>query len=212
MMSKKEVPLGSLIDFLPSGSYPLIEPFLVHYKVHLTITRSRSTILGDYRNAHAEKAHRITVNGNLNPYAFLITLLHELAHLITFIRFGHKVAAHGKEWKQQFGELLKQLLATDILPKDIKDQLIFSHQSPAASSCADLGLMRVLRKYDPKQEGVFLVEELAPGDIFVIKGDRFFRREEKVRKRIKAVEIKTGKVYLFSPVFEVVKKNASDIF
>jgi hypothetical protein len=72
--------------------------------------------------------------------------------------------------------------------------------------------MRVLRRYDPKQEGVFLVEELAPGDIFVIKGDRFFRREEKARKRIKAVEIKTGKVYLFSPVFEVLKKNASDIF
>ncbi len=211
-MSKKEAPLIALSDFLPSGSYPLIEPFLLQYKVHLTVTRSRSTVLGDYRNAHAGKAHRISVNGNLNRYAFLITLLHELAHLITFIRFGNKVAAHGREWKTQFGELLKQLVATGIFPEDIKLQLISSRRNPAASSCADLGLMRVLRKYDLQKEGVVLVEELAPGDTFLIKNDRVFRRGERVRTRIKAIEIKTGKVYLFSPIYEVVKHNSSDMF
>lgn len=210
-MSKTEAPLTALSDFLPLGSYPLIEPFLVQYKVHLTVTRSRSSVLGDYRNAHAGKAHRISVNGNLNRYAFLITLLHELAHLITFIRFGHKVAAHGREWKQQFGELLKQLVTTGIFPDDIKSQLVASLHNPAASSCADTALMRVLRKYDPKKEGVVLVEELAPGDAFVIKGGRVFRRGEKVRTRIKAIEIKTGKVYLFSPIYEVVKYAMSDI-
>lgn len=210
-MSKTEAPLNALADYLPSGSYPLVEPFLVQYKVHLTVTRSRSTVLGDYRNAHGGKAHRISVNGNLNRYAFLITLLHELAHLITFIRFGHKVAAHGREWKQQFAELLKHLLNTDIFPEDIKLQLIASHRNPAASSCADLGLMRVLRRYDPKKDGVLLVEELAPGDTFLIKGNRMFKRGEKVRTRIKAVEVKTGKVYLFSPVYEVIKHTDSDI-
>ena len=206
-MSKAQAPLQSLNDFLPEGSYPMVEPYLLHYKVHLTITRSRSTVLGDYRNAHGEKAHRISVNGNLNPYAFLVTLLHELAHLITFIRYGHRVEAHGKEWKQQFSELLKDFLGTTIFPVDVRTQLIKSLNNPAASSCADVSLMRVLRNYDNVKEGHCLVEELNVGALFVIKGGRVFSCGERVRKRIKATEIATGKVYLFSPVYEVQLKN-----
>jgi hypothetical protein len=202
-MSKAQAPLQSLNDFIPEGAYPMVEPYLLHYKVHLTITKSRSSVLGDYRNAHADKAHRISVNGNLNPYAFLVTLLHELAHLITFIRFGHRVDAHGKEWKQQFSELLKHFLETSLFPIDIRNQLIQSLTNPAASSCADVNLMRVLRKYDPMKEGHCLVEELQVGSEFMIKGGRKFERGERVRKRIKATEIATGKVYLFSPVYEV---------
>ena len=202
-MSKAQAPLHSLNDFIPEGAYPLVEPYLLHYKVHLTITKSRSSVLGDYRNAHADKAHRISVNGNLNPYSFLVTLLHELAHLITFIRYGHRVDAHGKEWKQQFSELLKHFLETSIFPIDIRNQLMQSLTNPAASSCADVNLMRVLRKYDPIKEGHCLVEELHVGSLFVIKGGRVFQCGERVRKRIKATEIATGKVYLFSPVYEV---------
>ena len=206
-MSKAQAPLQSLNDFLPEGSYPMVEPYLLHYKVHLTITRSRSTVLGDYRNAHGDKAHRISVNGNLNPYAFLVTLLHELAHLITFIRYGHRVEAHGKEWKQQFSELLKDFLGTTIFPVDVRTQLVKSLNNPAASSCADVNLMRVLRNYDNVKEGHCLVEELSVGALFVIKGGRVFSCGERVRKRIKATEIATGKVYLFSPVYEVQIKN-----
>ncbi len=202
-MSKSQAPLQSLVDFLPEGAYPMIEPFLLHYKVHLTITRSRSSVLGDYRNAHSGKAHRISVNGNLNPYAFLVTLLHELAHLITFIRFGHRVEAHGKEWKQQFSELLKHFVGASFFPRDIKIQLEQSLTNPAASSCADVNLMRVLRKYDPVKEGHCLVEELSIGAKFAIKGNRIFECGERVRKRIKATEVSTGKIYLFSPVYEV---------
>lgn len=202
-MSRQQAPLGSLADYLPAGAYPMVEPFLVHYKVHLTITRSRSSVLGDYRNAYADKAHRITVNGNLNPYAFLITLLHELAHLITFIRFGHRVAAHGKEWQGQFAELLKQFLQSGFFPDDIRIQLMKTVNSPAASSCADAGLMRVLRGYDPVKEDHCLVEELRVGEHFIIPSGREFRLEGRLRKRFKAMELATQRVYLFSPVYEV---------
>ena len=204
-MSKKEAPLNALDAFIPEGSYQLIEPYLMHYKVHLTITRSRKTVLGDYRNAHADKTHRITVNGNLNRYAFLITLLHELAHLITFIRFGHKVASHGKEWKSQFSDLLAHFVQAQLFPNDIKMQLSKSMASPAASSCADDALMRVLRKYDPHKEGFCLVEELKEGECFKISNGRIFKRMHQQRKRIQAIEISTNKIYLFSPVYEVEK-------
>lgn len=202
-MSKQEAPLGYLDRFLPPGSYALVEPFLLHYNVHLTITKSRKTVLGDYRNAVAGKAHRITVNGDLNKFAFLITLLHELAHLITFIRFGNRVASHGKEWKQQFSELLNQFLQTGLFPPDIKSQLIISVKNPAASSCADDSLMRVLRRYDLRSEGKCLIEEIKEGSLFRIGNGRVFRKQKKLRKRIQALEVATGRMYLFSPVYEV---------
>ena len=204
-MSKKEVEISALSDFLPSGTFQMVEPFLLHYKVHLTIKRSRTTVLGDYRNAIPGKTHRISVNGNLNPYAFLITLLHELAHLITFEKYGHRVQSHGKEWKIQFAELLKHFLQCDVFPSDIKRQLYASLKSPAASSCADDALMRVLRNYDKVKEGHLLVEQIQRGEIFQTINGRQFRREEQIRKRIKAVEIDTGRVYLFSPIYEVIK-------
>ncbi|NBO59218.1 MAG: hypothetical protein EBU73_09850 [Chitinophagia bacterium] len=204
-MSKKEVAISSLSSFIPANTYQLVEPFLVHYKVHLTVTRSRITVLGDYRNAFAGKAHRISVNGNLNKYAFLITLLHELAHLITFERFGHRVASHGKEWKMQFSELLKHFLQTEVFPNDIRQQLTASLKSPAASSCADDALMRVLRKYDQIKDDHFLVEEIQQGACFQTENGKIYRREEKIRKRIRAIEIDTGRVYLFSPIYEVIK-------
>ena len=202
-MSRKEAPLNSLADFLPEGAFPLVQPLLVYYKVHLTITRSRSSVLGDYRNAVAGKSHRISVNGDLNPYAFLITLLHELAHLTTYIRYGHRVQAHGREWQMEFATLLKQFIQSALFPVDIHNQLLQSIQRPAASSCADTELMRILRRYDPQKEGHCLVEDLVPGDYFEINKGRIFRLEGQQRKRFKALEMATQKMYLFSPVYEV---------
>jgi SprT protein len=202
-MPKQEAPLNQLQSYLPDGSYEDVAHYLHHYKVQLTITRERKSILGDYRHSFADKNHRISINGNLNSYSFLITLLHELAHLFTYERFGHKVSAHGTEWKNEYSKILAQFLIKKIFPPDIEKVLLKTLKSPAASSCADDGLLRVLRKYDPAKDGTILVEALPQGTLFKIKGDRIFRKEEKVRKRYRCVEVKTGKVYLFSPVYEV---------
>ena len=206
-MPKQEAPLHQLKQYLPEGSFEEVSWYLQHYKVQLTITRERKTVLGDYRNSVAGKNHRISVNGNLNPYAFLITLLHELAHLFTYERFGHRVMAHGQEWKNEFSKVLAQFLLKKIFPSDINKALLKTLQNPAASSCADTSLLRVLHQYDEKKEGMHLVESLPQGAIFKIKGGRQFKKEEKVRKRFKCVELATGKMYLFSPVYEVLVED-----
>jgi hypothetical protein len=203
-MPKQEAPLQQLRTYLPEGSFEDVSHYLLHYKVHLTITRERKSVLGDYRNSLADKNHRISVNGNLNPYAFLITLLHELAHLFTYERFGHRVQAHGQEWKNEYSKILAQFLLKKIFPPDIYKALLKTLQNPAASSCADTTLLRVLHQYDEKKEGAVLIENLPDGSKFKIKGGREFQKMEKVRKRIKCLETGTGKMYLFSPVYEVV--------
>ena len=202
-MSKKEVPVDHLQYFLPEGTGPVVTAWLHQYKVHLTVAKERRSILGDYRHKTHHHNHRISVNGNLNKYAFLITLLHELAHLLTFEQYGNRVGAHGKEWKKLFGLMLKDFVEKKVFPSDIEEELRVSLHNPAASSCAEEGLLRVLRKYDPETSHHRLVEEIPMQGLFRIPGGRVFRKIEKLRKRFKCIEIKTGKIYLFSPVYEV---------
>lgn len=203
MRKKREAPLGTLNSYLPAGAYHTVMQYLQHYKIHLTITKERRSVLGDYRFAVHGKNHRISVNGNLNSFAFLITLLHELAHLIAFEKYGNRIAAHGKEWKLIYGEILHQFLLLNIFPGDIAIEIKATMHSPAAGSCAEDGLIRVLRKYDQKQDQKKLVEEIDVNGSFQTDDGRIFKRGDQLRKRIRCLEIKTGKIYLFSPVYEV---------
>ena len=202
-MPKKEVPIDHLQPYLPPGTAEAVTAYLHQYKIHLTITKQRKSILGDYRHQTHHQNHRISVNGNLNPFSFLITLLHELAHLLTFEQHGNRVAAHGKEWKIIYADLLKQFLQHKVFPADIEKELLLSLKNPAASSCAEDDLLRVLRNYDTKTNHHRLVEEIPVHALFRLSDGKVFQKGEKLRKRFKCKEVKTGKLYLFSPVYEV---------
>src|SRR6476659_5689286 len=202
-MPKKEAPIDHLQRFLPPETYEAVLQYLHFYKVHLTVAAERKSILGDYRHTTHFSNHRISVNGNLNKFSFLITLLHELAHLLTFEQFGNKVPSHGREWKTMYGKLLEQFLKNKIFPADIEHELLHSLKNPAATSCAEDGLLRVLRRYDDKKSHRRLVEEIPENAIFRCDDGRVFKKGEKMRKRFKCIEVNTGRVYLFSPVYEV---------
>jgi len=202
-MPKQEYPLDYLQHYLPPGAAAGVMELLLQYKVHLTITKERKSVLGDYRHAVDSKTHRISVNGNLNKYSFLITLIHELAHLVTFLEYGHRVAAHGREWKHLYKLLLIRFMQLPIFPADITAALKASLHNLPASSCADEGLMRVLRQYDPRQEGRSLVEELPDGALFALDDGKVFRKGKRLRKRYQCEEVSTGRLYLFSPIYEV---------
>ncbi|HEU4574387.1 MAG TPA: SprT-like domain-containing protein [Chitinophagaceae bacterium] len=202
-MPKKEAPVHQLQLFLPDGTFEPVLQYLNHYRVHLTIARERKSILGDYRHRTHAQNHRISVNGNLNKYAFLITLLHELAHLLTFEQYGNRVLSHGKEWKTIYAQLLDQFLHNKLFPADIQEELQRSLRNPAASSCAEDGLIRVLKKYDLRHSGRRMVEELPPKSLFRTEDGRVFQKGDQLRKRFRCIEKATGRVYLFSPVYEV---------
>lgn len=202
-MPTVEQPIQSLASFLPDNTYAYVADYIHRYKVHLTVTRERSTILGNYRNAYQNKQHRITINGNLNKFSFLITLLHELAHLLTFERYKHTVAAHGKEWKDIYSAILHTFVMHNIFPADVKAALEQSMENPAASTCAEEHLTRVLRNYDDKKPGIYLLEQLPLHTVFITKDGRKFIKDGKLRKRYRCKEVATGNIFLFSPVYEV---------
>jgi SprT protein len=195
----------ALKAYLPDGSFELVMPLITHHKVHLTISRQRQTKLGDYRNAYGGKNHRISVNGNLNKYSFLITLLHELAHLLAYEQYGNRIQPHGTEWKRTYAMVLKDFLVKQLFPADITKELQATLHNPAASSCAEDGLQRILNRYDTKRPGIKLVEQLLTGQQFRIPGGRVFVKGEVIRKRIKCFELPAMKPYLFSPLYEVME-------
>src|ERR1039458_645563 len=96
-MKKQETSFSFLEQFLPQGAWEQVAPFFKTHAIHLTLTHERKSVLGDYRHPVADSPyHRISINANLNPYSFLITLLHELAHMFTFVHFEFKAPPHGK--------------------------------------------------------------------------------------------------------------------
>lgn len=203
-MPKREAPLDYLNHYLPVTASKMILELLHQHRVHLTITKTRKSILGDYRHATDKENHRISVNGNLNKYAFLITLIHELAHLVTFKKYGNRVNSHGAEWKGIYKSLLEQFMNVTIFPKDILLALSKSINDLPASSCSDINLTRSLKKYD-EAGNTILVEEVREGTQFKTADGRIFRRGKQNRKRIECMELPSGKMYLFSPVYEVEK-------
>lgn len=200
---KQEAPLQALASYLPEGTFEQVITYITEYKVHLTITRERQSVLGDYRHPYDNKGHRISINGGLNKYAFLLTLLHEIAHLVTFIKYGHRVSAHGKEWKQEYSMILREFVGKQYMPHDVEASVRESLHNPAASSCADEALMRVLKRYDRQKENHYLVEQLPTGQLFKTKDGRVFRKGERIRKRFRCEEVPSKRIYLFSPVYEV---------
>ncbi|OIQ92885.1 protein SprT [mine drainage metagenome] len=198
-MPVSEHPMQALANFLPEGSFDLVVQYIHHYKVHLTVTKKRKSVLGDYRHPAMGSNHRISINGNLNKYEFLITLLHELAHLLTFEQFKNRVEAHGKEWKNIYSKLLIDFVQHKLFPADIEKALQRSIINPAATANGETALLLVLRKYDAKKmDGVHHVAELPEGALFKTEDGRIFKKEKKRVKRYECTEIKTGLKYSFS--------------
>ena len=203
-MRKKETPLYQLQQYLPPDTFQMVAPYFNKYTIHLTLTRDRKTVLGDYREpTAAHPYHRITVNINLNSYNFLITLVHEMAHMITFDNFKHKAEAHGKEWKTQFRHMLMPFIGKKIFPSDIEKALIKYMQNPSASTCTDQGLYKALYNYDIRKPGHMLVCDLEPGHMFQIEDGRVFEKLEQLRTRSVCKEVGTRKKYFFPGIYEV---------
>lgn len=189
--------------YLPPGAAPVIARWIDYFKCEFKISRGRTTKYGDYRHPFQGEGHRISVNYNLNPYAFLITTVHEFAHLLTWNEHKRSAKPHGAEWKSNFKRMMRPFFEQEIFPADVKQAIISYLENPSASSCTDLNLFRTLNRYDHKPEGIVHVEKIPVNDLFSMKNGRVFRKGERVRKRYKCVEIKTGLVYLFNPLAEV---------
>lgn len=191
-----------LHKYIPEKAVPVISEWIFKFDFKLRIKKSRSTKYGDYRPPIKGENHLITINYDMNKYAFLITLVHEIAHLSNYNKNKDKVKPHGEEWKMHYKVLMQEFLIPDIFPEDVITALKKYMTNPAASSCSDINLLRILKKYDIRQHTV-LLEEVPEGGIFEYAKNRRFIKGEQVRKRFKCKELASNRTYLFNPLTDV---------
>lgn len=167
------------------------------YKFKFKITRPRQSKLGDYCY-RSDSGHQITVNANLNPHSFLVTYIHEVAHLQTFKQYAHKPEPHGKEWKKNFKDTFQPLLKPEILPVELIVTLKDYLKNPAATTQGAEPLVNALRKYDVNvDEDKIVLMQLEKGIDFELNG-KIFTKGDLRRTRFLCTDRHTGKRYVVS--------------
>jgi len=196
-----------LQSFLPPDTLDFVDNLIKDADdLEIKISKPRLSKWGSYVRENGR--HEITVNSNLNPYQFLLTLLHEYAHYLVAKRYDGKVKPHGKEWKNTFTKILQDLIAQKTLPDDLTLLLEKHARNPRASITADLKLKKHLDSYSDSviKNGYTTLELLEEGQDFIFHG-RVFRKMEKRRKLYKCLDVERNKYYLFQP--DVIVKKIS---
>lgn len=199
--SREKVAEG-FAKFIPSPFVSYVVDLFLSSPVKFKIVSGRKTKLGDFRPGRNGEKDRITVNGDLNAFAFLVTTLHEFAHLLTHKKFGNTVLPHGEEWKKEFRSLLLPVIESNDLPKDITRALTNYLINTKASSCSDQGLQRALMAYDLPKDGLEVLERLPKNSTFMLEGKRFVKGVLR-RKRFVCQELDTDRTYLVNALARV---------
>jgi SprT protein len=200
-----------LSEYLPEYAVPTIVQWLQYNNdVQLRITRKRSSKLGDYRPPIHYNYHIISVNYDLNPYHFLLTLVHEMAHMKAWNKFKNKVKPHGTEWKQAFISLMKPFLNSSVFPEELLPHII-QYMSNPSSSTSTSQLLIYLRNYDPEKHFTTLAD-IPDSSYFSISNGIVFQKLSKIRKRFKCKRLDNNRIYLINPMIFVnrVDKNEAE--
>ena len=174
------------------------------YHFNFKITRDRKTKLGDFRYDKRKSIFQVTVNHGLNPYAFLITYIHEVAHVDNYKQYGGKVNPHGPEWQDSFRKLAEPLLNSEVFPAKVLKAFRDYLQKPSASSGGHLPLSEALHQYDSESRENLLLAHLGEGSKFIFK-DRTFVKEGRKRTRAICTDLRSGRKYLIPEAAQVNK-------
>lgn len=188
-----------LLKYLPENTLDGILEIINNKPIKLIIKGQRKTKYGDYKPPIIKPYHRITINNNLNPYHFLITLVHEIAHLFTWEKYKNKVKPHGKEWKAIYRSLLTRFM--DVFPTDIKIAVLRHLENTKASTSADLKLTKVLNSYNPMQ--TLMISDIPPNSVFCVDDGRTFKKINKIRTRYRCYCLDDERYYSFSPFYQI---------
>lgn len=188
--------------YLPEPYIGMVIDLLITHTVQFKIVKPRKTKLGDFRSKNQHGKPQITVNGNLNPYSFLVTTLHEFAHLTNFLEHGHRVSPHGTEWKLHYTRLLLPVIDHPATPESLRKALLKSTTNMKASSCTDQQLQRTLHTFDSRNDNLHPLEKLPKNSTFALNG-RTFKKGHLRRTRYLCTDVISNRQFLVSALAHV---------
>ncbi len=184
--------LTILQTHVPSTAVPYCIELWNNNPFEFRLRKTRVTKIGDFTFRRGQTP-RITINKDLHSYLFLITYIHEVAHLV--VHQTRTRSAHGIEWKNIFQQLLEPLLNEQFFPNDLLSELRRHMIDPMATTFSDPALSKVLRTYEPPSTTKTLLSDIPEGSIFEIRG-RWFKKGMKRRTRVLCQEMNSRKKYL----------------
>ncbi|MCD4736918.1 MAG: hypothetical protein K8R53_12810 [Bacteroidales bacterium] len=190
-----------LSAYLPPDSVLSVIGLLKKHKVHLRITRNRTSKHGDFRPPGKDGLHRISVNSTLNPYHFLLTLLHEIGHVQTWGKYRNKARPHGREWKEAYAALLDEFESSGIFPDPLDKAIKKFIRKPLYTASADNELLKVLRQFDNEQYTT--IEDIPEGSRFRLHNKVIYIKLEKLRKRYKCRREDNNRYYTIGSLTKV---------
>jgi SprT protein len=191
---------------IPAPALDYCHGLWLRYQFDFIATRPRRTRLGDFR-AETGKRDQITVNQNLNVYNFLITYLHEVAHLEVYRGYKRRQPPHGKAWQTHFRALLLPVMNETVFPVGILTPLLDYARAPKAATGSHLPLMQALKAVDAPTDGnLVMVSSLSEGELFNFDKKTFIRSIMR-RTRVVCIEQTTQKRYTI-PAHVLVQKCA----
>ena len=205
-MKKNRSLKEALEDYLPPGCATPVFEWFGSRRVNLNITRSRRSKLGDFRGSIHPKPTVISVNHDLNPYSFLVTLLHEMAHADVFLNSKKRVLPHGTEWKSAYLRLATPFISISGLDSKFTSTFEQYLQNPSASSGANLPLAMVLKSFD-EPGNVTLISDIPENTFFALPNGKIFKKGAQLRKRFRCECLNNKRIYLFSPLAEITPVN-----
>lgn len=197
-----------LEKYIPAAAVDRVYDLIVKHRIRFKIVGQRLTRHGDYRK-NPDGSHQITVNTSQNPYRFLMTTIHEIAHLVAIETYGRNIKPHGIEWKYTFQQLMIPFLNKQVFPKQVLPLLLNHFRNPKASSDTDALLSMELKKFDPPTDKKY-IDELPIGTIFRADNGRIFKRGKRVVKRVECMHINSKRIYLFQPNTQVEPLNTNN--
>lgn len=190
----------TLSNYIPENAVKLVLEILLEHPITVKIVNKRATKHGDFKISPTGKT-QITINNSLNEYQFLLTLIHEIAHFITFK--NHKgVKPHGIEWKRSFQHLMLPFLQPSIYPQELLPYLANYLKNPKASTGSDANLTYALKQFDEKSDTTIIVE-IAHGSLFTFN-NKTYKKGNLRRTRIECIELSSKRTYLFNRNAEVI--------
>jgi SprT protein len=185
----------TLHQHLPGIACPYCLSLWQNSPFELKLAKNRQSKVGDFTSRRNIGQPRITLNKDLNPYLFLVTYIHEVAHLHVYLNYGNRVDPHGDEWKNVFKHLMEPVQRIDVFPVPILHELNRHMENPKASSFADAELTRALRMFDKNADQYTALSDIPEGSIFNFQG-RYFKKGILKRTRVLCHELKTKRRYL----------------
>lgn len=182
--------------YIPKNAVRPSFELIKQHRIYLKIVGERKTRHGDYRRL-ANGQHQITVNAGENKYRFFITLIHEIAHLVAFEKFGRGIKPHGQEWKYTFQRLMIPFITPDVFPPKLLGVVANHFKNPKASNDIDVRLSVALKEFDSERTKNYIFE-LPIGSLFRTDDGRVLKKPTNASNGLNAWRLARENVLFFS--------------